>query len=123
MLVTNEDGTEAALCSIHCAAIALVVNPDKTPKLIQVGDYRTRTLIEAEKAVWVIGGNKPGVMTKRAKWAFANTAEAELFIKSNGGKPATFEAALKATFEDMYEDYVMIREKRKLKRMNSEKPK
>lgn len=35
-----------------------------------VGDYNTKRLIDAEKAVWVIGGGKQGVMTKRAKWAF-----------------------------------------------------
>jgi len=34
-----------------------------------VGDFGTKKLIDAEKALWVLGGSKPGVMTKRGKWA------------------------------------------------------
>ena len=35
-------------------------------------------------------------MTPVAKWAFANKKDADAFIKANGGKPATFDEALKA---------------------------
>ncbi len=55
-----------------------------------------------------------GVMTKRAKWAFENKADAEKFIKENGGTPATFDDAMEAAYEDMYADTKMIREKRKM---------
>ncbi len=117
MLVTYDDGTEVGTCSIHCLAVDLALNIDKTPKSIQVGDYTTKNLIDAEKAEWVIGGKKPGVMTKNAKWAFADKAEAEKYIKENEGKTSTFDAAMKASYEDMYTDTKMIREKRKMKRM------
>jgi copper chaperone NosL len=68
-----------------------------------------------------VGGNTPGVMSKRAKWAFEKQADAEAFIKANGGTPASFEEAVKLAYEDMYQDTKMIREKRKMKRMQQMK--
>lgn len=116
MYIEYDDGTTEGTCSIHCAAIDLALNIDKTPKAIKVGDYSTKNLIDAEKAFWVIGGAKMGVMTKRAKWAFEKKDDAERFIKENGGNLATFDEAMKAAYEDMYQDTKMIREKRKMKK-------
>jgi nitrous oxide reductase accessory protein NosL len=82
-----------------------------------VGDYGKKTLLDAEKAAWVIGGSKMGVMTKRAKWAFEQKEDGEKFMKENGGIIATFDEAMKASYEDMYADTKMIRERRKMKRM------
>jgi len=121
MLVAYDDGTEVGACSLHCAAIDLAINIDKTPKMIYVGDYNTKKLIDAEQAFWVIGGNKPGVMTKRAKWAFETKADAEAFTKKEGGVMASFDDAIKASYEDIYADTKMIRERRKMKRMQMEK--
>ncbi|HSB06284.1 MAG TPA: nitrous oxide reductase accessory protein NosL [Thermodesulfobacteriota bacterium] len=117
VLVEYEDGTTEGMCSLRCAAVDLTVNLDKTPKAIRVGDYGTKNLIDAEKAFWVIGGSKMGVMTKRAKWAFEKKEDAEKFTKENGGDLATFEQAIKATYEDMYQDTKMIRERRKMRKM------
>lgn len=114
MLIEYDDGSAAGLCSIHCAAIELAVSIDKTIKTIQVADMGTGKLLDAEKAVWVIGGGKPGVMSRRAKWAFADKAAAEAFVKAGGGAIGTFEDALKATYEDLYQDTKMIRERRKM---------
>jgi len=119
ILITYSDGSETALCSLHCAAVDLAVSLDKTPKMIQVADFGTKNLIDAEQAVWVIGGTKPGVMSKRAKWAFAGKTEAEAFVKTNGGQVASFEDAVKAAYEDMYGDTKMIRDKRKMMKMKS----
>jgi copper chaperone NosL len=118
MLIEYDDGTIMATCSIHCAAVDLAVQLDKTPRKISVGDFGSSNLIDAEKAVWVIGGNRPGVMTKNGKWAFEKKEEAEKFQKENGGTIATFDEAMKASYEEMYEDTKMIREKRKGKRMH-----
>jgi nitrous oxide reductase accessory protein NosL len=104
-------------CSIHCTAGEIAVNRDKTLVRMRVADYNTKTLTDAEKAFWVIGGSKVGVMTKRAKWAFKEKKDAQGFVKKNGGQLAGFHDAMKATFEDMYEDIKMIREKRKKKQM------
>jgi len=117
MLIQYDDGTIAAFCGIHCAAVDLANNIDKTPKTIQVGDFNGKQLIDAEKAVWVIGGSKPGVMSKRGKWAFEKKEDAERFVKTNQGKIVSFEEAMKTAYEDMYDDTKMIRERRKLKRM------
>jgi len=117
MVVEYDGGKKVGFCSIHCAAIDLATNMDKTPVKTEVGDYITKKLIDAEKAYWVIGGNKPGVMTKRAKWAFGTKEEADKFMKENGGKLATFDETMKAAYEDMYDDTKMIREKRKMMKM------
>ena len=114
MVVEYDDGTSLGTCSIHCMAIELALNIDKTPRSMQVGDFNSKKLIDAEKAFWVIGGNKPGVMTKQAKWAFENKTDAEKFIVENGGSLSTFDEAMKATYEGMYADSKMIREKRKM---------
>ena len=124
MLVNYDDGSSMGTCSIHCAALDMALHIGKTPKAIMVGDYKTKKLIDAEKASWIIGGKKPGVMTKNAKWAFANQDDAQAFLKENGGRMGSFEDALKATFEDMYADVKMIQAKRaKMKQMKQEQKK
>lgn len=116
-LVTYDDGTLFGACSIHCLAIDLVVNIDKGPAKIEVGDYNSKQLIDAEKAFWVIGGSKPGVMTKQGQWAFMQREEAEAFIKENGGAFATFDEVMKSAYESMYTDTKRIREKRTLSKL------
>ena len=111
MLIEYAEKGTTGTCSIHCAASEISVNRDKTLVSMRVADYPTGKLILAEKAFWVVGGNKAGVMTKRAKWAFKEKEQADRFIKENGGRQATFHDAMEATFEDMYEDIKMIREK------------
>jgi copper chaperone NosL len=118
MLIEYDDGSAFGACSLHCAAVDLALRLDKNPKSIQVADYNTKKLIDAEKAVWVMGGSKPGVMTKRAKWAFADPKAAQAFIQENQGQLATFDDVMKAAYEDMYADTKMIRDKRaKMKQM------
>lgn len=123
MLIEYDDGTSVGTCSLHCVAVDLALNLDKTPKTIQVGDYGTKKLIDAEKATWVIGGGKQGVMTKNAKWAFEEKADAEKFQKENGGAIAGFEEALEASYKDLSHDTKMIREKRKMMKMKMMKEK
>jgi copper chaperone NosL len=120
MLIEYEDDSEG-FCSLHCAAINLALQFDNAPNAIMVGDYYTHKLIDAEKAIWVIGGSKMGVMTKRAKWAFAKKEDAEKFVKESGGKVSTFDEALKATYEDIYADTKMIRERHKAKKTENQK--
>lgn len=117
MLIEYDDGTSVGTCSIHCLAVELGNTIDKIPTAIRVGDYGSRKLIDAETAYWVIGGEKAGVMSSRAKWAFEKKANAEAFILANRGSLASFEDALKAAYEDLYKDNRMIRDRRKLNRM------
>ena len=55
-----------------------------------------------------------GVMTARAKWAFETKEAADNFMEVHGGRPATFDEVMKAAFEDMYQDTLMIQKKRQM---------
>ena len=117
VIITHEDGSREDVCSIHCAAIDMALHTEKAIQNITVADYDTHRQINADRAVWVIGGEIMGVMTARAKWAFETKEGADNFIKKHGGRPATFSEVIKAAFEDMYQDTLMIRKKRKLIKM------
>lgn len=118
MLIEYTDGTAVGTCSIRCAAVDLALNRGKTLKAIMVGDYNSKALIDARKAIWVIGGKKTGVMTERAKWAFGQETDAERFIAENGGKIASYDVAMKAAYKDLDVDTKkMIREKKKSGKM------
>jgi copper chaperone NosL len=114
VIIEENEGSTTGVCSIHCAAIDLALHTEKAIQKITVGDYDTKLQINADKAFWVIGGEIMGVMTARAKWAFKTKEGADNFIKKHGGRPATFSLVIKAAFEDMYQDTLMIRKKRKL---------
>ncbi|MBT0652052.1 nitrous oxide reductase accessory protein NosL [Geomobilimonas luticola] len=120
MLIEYEDGSRVATCSLHCTSVELANTIDRMPVMVSVADYDSKELIDAEKAVWVIGGSKKGVMTGHAKWAFASREAAERFVKANGGTIASFDAAIKAAYDDMYQDTKMIREFRKMKRLKQQ---
>ena len=120
MLIKYDDESVVGVCSLHCAAVDLTLKLDKSAVEILVGDYNSRELIDAEKAIWVLGGGKMGVMTHRAKWAFSDPEAADKFIGENGGEKVEFERALGAAYEDMHKDIKRIRENRKMKRMKNE---
>jgi copper chaperone NosL len=122
MLVAYEDGSTVATCSLHCAAVELASAIDRTPREIRVADLATKELVDAEKASWVLGGQRPGVMTTRAKWAFADRTAAEAFVKENGGAIVSFDEAMKAAYEDMWRDVKAIREKRRAARAKAAGP-
>lgn len=103
MLVLHKEPDETGTCSIHCTALDLALHYDKGPRFIGAGDYGTKKLIDARKAYWVVGGDRQGVMSIQGKWAFENRKDAERFVKSNGGTISTFDCALRASFEDMWE--------------------
>jgi copper chaperone NosL len=103
MLVRYDDGTAVPTCSIHCTGIDLALNPHKGVSASFVGDYATRVLLDAEKAFWVLGGDKMGVMSIRGKWAFGSRKDAEQFIRKHGGAITSYDEVMKAVFEDMYE--------------------
>ena len=99
MAVTYTDGSSTGTCSINCV-VTDMKESGKEAASFQVADYNTKKLIDAKTAVWVIGGTKKGVMTRVAKWAFAEKKDAEYFIKANGGKLGSFDETLKAAESD-----------------------
>ncbi|MGC2062852.1 MAG: nitrous oxide reductase accessory protein NosL [Thermodesulfovibrionales bacterium] len=104
VLIEYSSGTTSGTCSIRCAAVDLAQNMGRSTESIQVGDFNSRQLLDADKAFWVIGGKKEGTMATRGKWAFRKKDEADSFIAINGGIIGTFHDALKASFEDLYSD-------------------
>ena len=117
VVISYGDGSSVGVCSIHCGAIEMALHTNKEVTGITVGDYTSHKQIDAEKAYWVIGGDKPGVMTIQAKWAFETEKTANQFIRLHGGRRSDFGAVMRAAFEDMYRDTLMIRKKRKLMRL------
>lgn len=114
MVISYKGMDPKGYCSVHCAAIAMALHTDLLIDHISVGDFNTKKQIKAEKASWVVGGDLPGVMTARAKWAFETREAADAFITQHAGRPATFEQVLEAAFADMLNDTLMIRKKRRL---------
>jgi nitrous oxide reductase accessory protein NosL len=101
MLVQYEDGKETGVCSLRCAVVELDASPGHRVKTILVADRDSRVLINANQAVWVIGGTKRGVMTARPKWAFSTRGAAEAFVEDYGGTITTWDNALSAAREDL----------------------
>ncbi len=104
MLIQFEDGRTIGVCSLHCAVKMLFQTEDHSKARLLVADRKTRGLIDAKEAVWVMGGSKRGVMTQMPKWAFKTKPEASEFIKSYGGKLATWDEALAAVMEETSKD-------------------
>lgn len=100
MLIVYEDGTNVGVCSLHCAVTEIDTRKGRPVKSVLVADRDTRLLIDAEKAIWVMGGKKRGVMTERPKWAFGTKAAAQAFINANGGIIVSWDEALAAARVD-----------------------
>ena len=103
MLIEYAANSVVGLCSLHCAAEELAKHKEKPVNSLKVADYKTKVLIDAGKAIWVIGGGKKGVMTFVPKWAFLQKEDAQAFVQENGGEVTTFEAALKAAKAELVE--------------------
>jgi hypothetical protein len=116
VIIEYEDGTKVATCSFHCACLELVSKFARGVTKILVGDYQTKELIDAETAVFVIGGDKHGDMAKTATWAFAKKEEAENYVKDHGGVIGNFGNALDAAYKDISDGIKNRRERdRKVK--------
>lgn len=100
MLVVYSEGKEVGVCSLHCAVTAMDRQKDQPAQALRVADRNTHELIPAESAIWVLGGTKRGVMTRRAKWAFSEKSAAESFRKEYGGEIVSWTEALAAARTD-----------------------
>ena len=103
MLVTYADGKVVGVCSLHCAVEETRSRRDRQVVSLLVADYGTRRLIDARKAVWVVGGKERGVMTHPAKWAFGREEDARAFVREKGGEIVPFEAVLKSVTAEVEE--------------------
>ena len=101
-VVSYADGKSDGTCSLRCAVEAMKKHGGKVTSL-KVADYYSRKLVEAESAVWVVGGEKGGVMTSLAKWAFADRSGAERFVRENGGEITPYEKVMQAARQEVDE--------------------
>jgi len=123
MLIQYSDDLPDGVCSLHCASISLAVNIDREPKAIWVADNASsseiKTLVEVDKALFLIGSQIKGVMTKRSKVAFSNEVAAKASMAANGGELGNFDKALLAAYTDMAQDASMVRKNREERRMRA----
>ncbi len=123
-LIHYSDDLPDATCSLHCAALSLSLNIDREPKGIYVADNASATeikpLIEAGKAVFLIGSQLKGVMTSRSKIAYGSEEAAKATQTANGGELGNFDKALLAAHTDMAQDVAMIRKNREERRKRAQ---
>jgi nitrous oxide reductase accessory protein NosL len=109
------EGNEYTTCSIRCLT-DMTRKAGQPAKDVRVTLYlQPKTLIPADKAIYVIGSNARGTMTMRSKIAFANQDAADAFIKEHGGKSAAFGGALTAATAELTGSY-KITENNRLKK-------
>ena len=84
------DGHLDQYCSLHCLVEA---NPQSVIGA-QVVDQVSLQFIPAAEATYVVGSAKPGTMTMKSKYAFADSAQAQAFAAEHGGQVMDFAAAL-----------------------------
>ena len=100
-------------CSIRCLADK-AVSSGADADSVQVALYMDPdTMMPAEQASYVIGSSAPGTMTMKSKIAFADSASAEQFAASYGGKVVGFQEALAEAKAELPESRMMIDKKRK----------
>lgn len=81
-------------CSIHCVA-ALSMKLKEEPANVKAAEYfHPENMLDAKKAVYIMGSALPGTMTKISKVALASEEEAEKIIGKYGGTVLSFEKAL-----------------------------
>lgn len=90
-------------CSIHCVA-ALNMKLQEKAEQVKVAVYlHPENMLDADKAVYVIGSSAPGTMTLKSKIAFASRAEAEKFAADYGGQIGGFESALAEAAKELHQ--------------------
>lgn len=87
--LTLPGGQTHQYCSLHCLVEA---NPGSLAGA-KVVDGGTLEFVEAPEATYVVGSSKPGTMTMKSKYAFADQKAAAAFAKANGGEIMDFAAA------------------------------
>ncbi|MBF0290100.1 MAG: nitrous oxide reductase accessory protein NosL [SAR324 cluster bacterium] len=119
-LIHYSDNLVDPTCSIHCAALSLSLNLDRSPKAIYAADFgsssKVKPLIDAEKATYLIGSDLKGTMTHNSKMAFLSKEAAQAAEEEHGGEIADFDKTLTTVYLNMAQDTIMIRKRRARKK-------
>lgn len=90
-------------CSIFCVAV-LTMKTQAKPEQVRVAEYfHPEKMLDADKAVYLIGSTAPGTMTLESKIAFASREEAEKFAADYGGQLAGFQSALSESDKEIHQ--------------------
>lgn len=85
------NGEESQYCSLVCLVEDEIVNNKKMTN-IRVVDNNNMKMINAKKASFVVGSNKPGTMSAVSIYGFGTVEGAKSFIAKNGGELKNFDA-------------------------------
>jgi len=109
--LTFSDGKRTGYCSLHCASKVYQKRPTDIDRW-EVGDYHMKTLINANRAYFLIGSDLPGTMTPVSKLAFASQDLAKNYQKEHGGTIGSLDDALTRAIEGRGEDMALIKKKK-----------
>ena len=109
--LTLSDGKTTGYCSIHCASKIYQKTPTDIDRW-KVADYDMKTLINAQRAYFLIGSDLPGTMTPVSKLAFASLNVAKSYQKGHGGNIGSLDDALTRAIEGRGEDMALIKKKK-----------
>ena len=88
-VLTEADGSRVSFCSFTCAAKHIRKHGEDA-KQLQAADYLTTELVDAEKAVYLVGSDAPPVMSYTSIITFAGISAAKDFQKKHGGRIMTY---------------------------------
>lgn len=116
-LIVYDNDTVDGTCSIHCASISLALNMDAGPKVIYAGDAGAegdvKPLVDASQMTYVFNPDKPGTMSMRSKFAYADPAKAEAAAaEGQNTQMLGFDDALRLAYAEMAENTIRIRKRR-----------
>jgi len=109
--LTFSDGKRTGYCSMHCASKVYEKRPTHIDQW-EVADYDMKTLINAQRAYFLIGSDLPGTMTPVSKVAFASLNVAKSYQKGHGGDIGALDDALTRAIEGRGEDMALIKKKK-----------
>ena len=95
-------------CSVRCLVADDMKNHNIDFDKVKVIDAKTQKPILAKDAIFVVGSDVKGTMSRVSKLAFSNEADAKEFIKAHGGRLATFDEVLKMAKETLKKDSKMV---------------
>lgn len=104
------DGKTHQYCSIHCMfeeALKKGIEV-KDPKVV---DNSTMKFIDATKAYYVVGSNKPATMSTQSKYAFGTKKAAENFAKKFGGKVMPYSEVATLVKTNLKKEMAMIKKR------------
>jgi len=106
----NANGVEKQYCSIICLVEDEIVNNQKM-KNIRVVDNSTMKMIDAKKASYVVGSNKPATMNSVSIYGFGTVDAAKKFVSENGGEVKTFDEVYKMVKSTQAQDMAATKQR------------